>query len=128
MAKFPSAKGVRASLSSISINEPSRVDIANGMKIIKSNHPISAIQHDTWNNIPICLQDAMRIITRHIMDADRSNFEYQNKTNERIWKLQQQITMSKKKTSNLEAEVEKDIEKKVSAETRKNEAVHVKLN
>jgi len=36
--------------------------------------------------------------------------------------------MSKKKTSNLEAEVEKDIEKKVSAETRKNEAVHVKLN
>ncbi len=62
------------------------------------------------------------------MDADRSNFEYQNKTNERIWKLQQQITMSKKKTSNLEAEVEKDIEKKVSAETRKNEAVHVKLN
>jgi len=62
------------------------------------------------------------------MDADRSNFEYQNKTNERIWKLQQQITMSKKKTSNLEAEEEKDIEKKVSAETRKNEAVHVKLN
>ena len=70
----------------------------------------------------------MRLLTKHVMDTDRSLFEYQNKTNERIWKLQNQITMSKKKTLNLEETVMKDIDKKVSAETAKNEIVHVKLN
>lgn len=61
------------------------------------------------------------------MDADRSLFEYQNKTNERIYKLQNQITSIKKKAQNLEKEVTADIEKKVTAENKKNEDVHTNL-
>lgn len=50
---------------------------------------------EEWNNIAIPVKKAMRNVIQTILAMDESTFEYQMKTNERLYKLQEQITSLK---------------------------------
>ena len=81
-----------------------------------NEHPLSIEKPDTWNNIPICLTVAISSILSHIIDSDAELFEYQMKTNDRIWKLQDQVSRHKKRNDADRERFAKEIEARMQAQ------------
>ena len=55
-------------------------------------HPLLAETPEEWNNIPICLTEAIVNIIKTTIESDESLFDYQMKTNDRLYRLQAQIS------------------------------------
>ena len=73
-----------------------------------------------WNNIPICLSMAITNILNHIVDSDKELFDYQMKTNERIWMLQDQVTRHKKRAEADRDRFARDIDAKLKSTSDAN--------
>ncbi len=39
------------------------------------NHPLNEIEPDTWNNIPVCIVKAFKIIIEHAKSRDLDHWE-----------------------------------------------------
>lgn len=50
-------------------------------------HPLLSEQPEDWNNIPICVSDAIINIIKTVIQGDESLFEYQLKANDRSYRL-----------------------------------------
>ena len=55
---------------------------------------------EQWKNIPACVSIAVKEIVKHVIDSDEVLYEYQTKTNERLFRLQDQISNLKEKSKN----------------------------
>lgn len=84
---------------------------------MKNDHPLLLEKPSEWNNIPICITMAMTNILNHIIDSDKELFDYQMKTNERIWMLQEQVTKHKKRVEADRERFAREIESRLKATT-----------
>lgn len=64
------------------------MEFAKCKKTFKQGHPLLDENPHEWNNIPVCLVQAMAKVIDHIKNSDEMNLEYQLKTNERLYVLQ----------------------------------------
>ena len=71
--------------------------INHSRKYIIEKHPLLHETPELWKNIPIPVRDAFRNVIQVFIASDESGFDYQMKTNERLFKLQTQINNMKLK-------------------------------
>ena len=104
-----------ASPSSISVQEPNSIEISKIGKLVKTEHPLLYIvEPDSWKNIPLCLVDAFKALVKVLHDGDKQLFDFQMKTNERLYKLQRQLDQRKEKAATAEKQLTADINKQIN--------------
>eukprot|EP00347_Sterkiella_histriomuscorum_P017100 403350668 len=52
------------------------------------SHPLNEIEPDVWNNIPVCIVKAFKILIEHFKSRDLDNWEKKAQINEQFFKLQ----------------------------------------
>ena len=77
--------------SGISVQASNPLEHTRNKKLILQTHPLKCEDPSTWNNIPICVANAITNIVECLCDDDESLFDYQITTNNRLFKLQEQI-------------------------------------
>jgi hypothetical protein len=63
--------------------------ISRHKTLLFENHPLNNEEPEEWNNVAIPIKKAIRNIIQTILAMDESNFDYQMKANERLFKLQE---------------------------------------
>ena len=83
---------IKRSRSDISIDEPSHLELVRCRKLLIKDHPLLPHKPSEWKNIPACVSSAISDILKHIVGSDEVLFEFQAKTNERFYRVQDQIS------------------------------------
>ena len=91
MGKYTGHKVAGRPQSAISIEEPNYVKIAEARRLVAGNHcihPMLNYHPDQWKNIPIVLVAAFKDMISSVVTSQETTFEYQVKTNMRMYKVQ----------------------------------------
>lgn len=82
--------------SGISVQPSNPLEHVRNKKLILQTHPLKCEDPSTWNNIPVCVANAITNIVECLCENDESLFDYQITNNNRLHKLQEQIHAMKK--------------------------------
>lgn len=94
---------------SVALNT-NQVDVAKARRDLTKKHPLRNEEPEKWNNIPVCIAESVGHIIQWIVEGDESLFSYQQATNNRIFKLQEQISQIKGRMKSAELQTEQAIE------------------
>lgn len=120
--KFEKRPRSPGSPSAISVQEPNSLEIARIGKLVKTEHPLlHIVEPDSWKNIPLCLVDAFKALIKVLHDGDKQLFDFEVKTNERLYKLQRQLDQRKEKAATSEKQLTSDINKQINELKDKND-------
>lgn len=122
MGKFEKRPRSPGSPSAISIQEPNSLEISRIGKLVRTEHPLlHIVEPDSWKNIPLCLVDAFKALIKVLHDGDKQLYDFQMKTNERLYKLQRQLDQRKERAATAEKALTDDINKQIKELREKSE-------
>ena len=109
MGKYDTARQYTArakSPSAISVQEPVALEIVRVQKLVRQEHPLlHIVDPDSWKNIPFCIVEGFKAMVKVLHEGEKQNFDFQVKTNERLYKLQKQLDERKAKAESSEKQL-----------------------